>query len=444
MRLKKYSLIILLAAIFVVSAAYSLYFRIHPSVDAKAYDRIAWNMSSGNGYREMIGIPLEQDSAILRVGPGYEYFLAAIYFIFGRQYWLVWLIQALLLAGTAGLAYLLSREIFGSFWNKTIGLAVAALVGLSPDLITVSGMLMAETLAVFLIVLTAWLFFRYYNECERRQESCPWLVAAFSLSLGAAALVRSPVIFLFLPWTYLLLKGKRYKSWLLSVALVVLVFSPWIARNYLVFHQFIPTNLVVGADLAIGNHHGASGELEPYPRADEYRAAYGMVAANKMLNREVVDFVMQHPLEFLQITANRISIYFSFARPTGFWPHLSGLSKILTLALSLLYSVIIFIFGFWGIYFSRNLPVEERKRTNYLLALLVMMPLAIICIIVESRYRFLAYPFFAIFAAYGLANFWSKRKEWQPLALIAGVLFINFSLDLLKLWSRIAERIGQM
>ena len=59
-----------------------------------------------------------------------------------------------------------------------------------------------------------------------------------------------------------------------------------------------------------------------------------------------------------------------------------------------------------------------------------MMPLAIVGIIVETRYRFLVYPFFAIFAGYGLLDLWRGRMELKVLALIALLLFSNTLLTL--------------
>src|SRR3989338_5569494 len=90
-------LAIVLAGAFLVSLLYSFYFRIAPAADARAYDNIAWNIVLGNGYRETLDTSLQNDNAIIRVGPGYEMFLAAIYSVFGRNYEAVWIIQALLM-----------------------------------------------------------------------------------------------------------------------------------------------------------------------------------------------------------------------------------------------------------------------------------------------------------------------------------------------------------
>ncbi|KKS14599.1 MAG: Glycosyl transferase, group 1 family protein [Parcubacteria group bacterium GW2011_GWB1_41_6] len=59
MALKKLFFLIIVLS-FIIPLAYSFYFRIHPSVDARAYDNIAYNLASGRGYRESLDIPLDK------------------------------------------------------------------------------------------------------------------------------------------------------------------------------------------------------------------------------------------------------------------------------------------------------------------------------------------------------------------------------------------------
>ena len=96
MKTKKY-LILLLLGIFVSSLAFSFYYKIKLRVDAQAYNSIAWNLVQGNGYVEdkSNAFTPQKDEAILRVGPGYEFFLAGIYTFFGHRIWVVWIFHAL-------------------------------------------------------------------------------------------------------------------------------------------------------------------------------------------------------------------------------------------------------------------------------------------------------------------------------------------------------------
>ena len=82
-----------LSLVFLVSFGYSLVHQIKSSVDARAYNEIAKNIIDVGEYRLSIGSLLEKDDAIVKVGPGHEFFLAGIYSVFGYKYWVVWALQ---------------------------------------------------------------------------------------------------------------------------------------------------------------------------------------------------------------------------------------------------------------------------------------------------------------------------------------------------------------
>lgn len=430
---------LLVLGVFLVAFAYSLYFHIVPAVDARAYDNIAWNMVQGSGYKEQANLSYDEDLAILRVGPGYEFFLAAVYFIFGHHYQAVWILHALLLALSAFFVFLITKQIFKEHWSLPLGLVAAGLVGFSPDLITINGMLMTETLGVFLIVLSTFLFLRFV---ESEQKS-PLSVILLAIVFGSAVLVRTPALFLIFPFIGYFICQKFWKELGVFLVMLTLVFTPWTVLNYHVYHTFIPTNLAFGYDLLAGNHPGASGELEAY-EGNEAFMKKGRIEGNQLALKEAFRFIAFQPISFLKITLERISIYFSFARPTGFWFHLKGMSRALTLAFSAVYSAILFIFGFWGIYRIKELSLLEKGRARMLFWMLLMMPLAIVGIIVETRYRFLVYPFFAIFASYGLFDIWRGRNELRALAIVTVLLFSNTLFDAVRNLDRIRERIGHL
>jgi 4-amino-4-deoxy-L-arabinose transferase-like glycosyltransferase len=436
---EKKILVFLMLGVFFVSLLYSVYFNIEPSVDARAYDSIAWNLVEGNGYKEQANLSYDEDIAILRVGPGYEFFLAGIYFLFGHHYQIVWVVNALLSALGVFFVFFITKQIFKEHWSMPLGLVAAGLIGFSPDLITVNGMLMTETLGVFLIILSIFLFFRFV---ESEQKSF-FSIVALAVVFGFAVLVRTPALFLIFPLAGYFIWQKLWKELGAFLVVLTLVFIPWTVRNYSIYHTFIPTNLAFGYDLLAGNHPGATGELEPY-EGNEMFMKEGRIEGNKLALKESLGFIFSHPIEFLEITLKRVSIYFSFARPTGFWFHLDGLSKALTLVLSAIYSMVLFIFGFWGVYRAKELATEEKERAKILLWMFLMMPLAIIGIIVETRYRFLAYPFFAIFASYGLFDMWRGRRELKALAAIALLLLSNTLFDALRNLDRIRERIDNL
>ncbi len=428
---------VFLLAVFSISLAYSFYFRIQPAADARAYDNIAWNIVQGNGYLEIAGTPLDKDNSIIRVGPGYEFFLAVIYYIFGHSYEAVWVLQALLMVLSALLVFLTAKEIFRTDWNFLIGMTSAALIGFSPDLITMQGMLMTEILGVFLIILSAYIFCRYHNSMEKS-----WIPALLlGLAVGSASLVRTPAVFLLFPISVYFLFSKNWKHFLVMLAVFAALFSPWVLRNYVVYGVFMPTNSAAGFNLLTGNHPGATGEQGDFEVLDRYPAELSGYQVDKLATDDAVKFILSNPLEFLKLTLYRTSIYFSFSRPTGFWFHLDGLSKVLTLVSSGIYSILLFTLGFFGIWQLRKLDDQGKSLAGFFLAMLIMMPLAIIGIIIETRYRMLVYPFFAVFAGYGLNELISRKMSLRPVIYMIAVLGLNTLFDMARNFDRIIGKI---
>lgn len=421
-------------ASFVISVSYAFYYRIEPLVDARAYDRIGWNLAQGLGYRESLSVPLINDIGIARVGPGYEFFLAFVYILFGHAYWPVWIIQALLLSFTAYFVYRMGEKVFFNSWSRSAGLLAAGLIAFSPDLITVSAMLMTEILGIFFMTLALYIFFRYYENGRT-----DWLLL-FGLVFGTAIAVRTPALFLAFPILVFFLKERRIKHLLLAFGIAVLVFTPWIIRNYRVYGEFVPLNANIGYNILGGNHPGASGEQEPVPILENYLETLGVLGANKQAIKDGLEYIVQNPVEFIGLTLKRTSIYFSFARPTGFWFHLQGLGKFLTLAFSTVYGFLMFLLGGLGIACARSLLPEERKRALFFLALFIMMPLAIVGLVVETRYRFSAYPFLAVFAGFGFKELYEKRIPLKAQIAVLSIVVLNGAVDIARNWARILER----
>src|SRR3989338_6372295 len=191
--LRNKGLLLVIFVSFILPLGYSFFYRIQPVVDAQAYDRIAMNLVDGFGFKEDRARSYQFDTAIIRAGPGYEFFLAGVYKVFGHRYEVVWVLQALLHALSAWLLFLISRKIFFENGDK-IGLIAAVFFGLHPDLIEISAMLMTETLYLFLIILTVWFLVDNY-QVQRRSL---WYAITFGLVNGLAILTRPPVI-LFVP-----------------------------------------------------------------------------------------------------------------------------------------------------------------------------------------------------------------------------------------------------
>ena len=430
-------LLIILIISFGACLCYSLYFKIKPLVDARAYDVIALNIVNGNGYRENLSVDLAHDLG--RIGPLYEYFLAGIYKIFGHNYVWVWFFQALLHAVSAWLIYKTSQIIFsGSGKKRKIGLLAAGFFGFYPDLIEISAMLMTETLYLFLICLALYVFFLYFIRLKG------YLAVLLGIVAGLAVLARPPALFLLpIMFFYPISKRKFFHAGLF-LALLFLVFLPWTIRNYEAYNAIMPFGAVGNLNFWIGNYHGANGEQissSEFPEIKKYFETHQVKDISSESMRQFKNFLQEYPIEFVKLTALRINKYFSFIRPMGFWFYQKGIGQLLFILSSALASVILFILGFAGLMKSIKL---KNKALYYLMALAVMTPLIIFITVVETRYRFQIYPLFAIFAGFFLADLFERQKWWtnKILCLTTIFLVLNSLIDFFLSVEKIREKLS--
>ncbi len=428
-------LVTILVAAFILPVAYSFYFHIVPAIDAAAYDHIALHILAGKGFVEGNSPDIFFDNAIVRAGPLYEYFLAGIYAVAGHHYAAVWIIQALLHAATAFLLFLICKRIFAEN-GAVIGLLAAAMFGFHPDLIEISAMLMTETLYLFLVTLVVFLFVKIYGDRERI-----WLSGALGLVMGCAILIRPPVL-LFLPIILVFYACRRhYAACAVFLAIFVGILMPWVLRNYSIYHQFIPTTLIGEYNIWVGNLLTSNGGQisEGYNPASKYTETLGYMRFADAARNYARAFVFMHPVVMMKLVGLRALRYFSLIRPMGFWFYQHGMSQAIFIASSLISIAFLFVAGSAGVV----LALQERKRIFYYLAsFMVAAPIALLPAVVESRYRFQIYPFFAIFGAYFLIRLWYRHREaLKSLVIVGTAYFIVSTVDVVLFWQTVSERI---
>ena len=208
--------------------------------DARHYDRTARNFLQGDG------LILDEHHRVERP-PLYPLLLAGIYLInhylqVAGDVPLVRLAQVLIGAATVLLVWWTGRRLFG----ERSALLAALLAAAYPFFIYYTGVLLSETLAVFLVALATAALVATWEE-----RALHYPVAA-GAALGLLCLTRSS--FLLLPplvvLVWLLVRRPRKRALLESALISVIwvaVLVPWVARNYLVTHgRFVPGTLTAG------------------------------------------------------------------------------------------------------------------------------------------------------------------------------------------------------
>jgi 4-amino-4-deoxy-L-arabinose transferase-like glycosyltransferase len=203
--------------------------------DLYRFADIAKNILAGNGFR-YTGGPLT-----IRRGPGYPFFIAFLYAIFGAHQIAIQLAQCLLAAGTATLAFETARRVF----SERAGWIAAVLVALHPMVMRYVPDIQVEELLIFLYMLTVY-------RSVRLLEDETWLNGLWAgLAVGAAAMVKAvalPYAALFM-LAYLGWRRAREGSWsgaaraLVPIAAMgcgmAIVILPWTYRNYEVTGRFV-------------------------------------------------------------------------------------------------------------------------------------------------------------------------------------------------------------
>lgn len=435
MNLKEKKIILFICfLVFLVSASYAFYFKIRPAVDAEVYDTTAMNMISGKGFRYEPDGSLIQDDIIAFQGPLYEFFLAGIYKFFGHYYEIVWIMQSLLRAASAFFIFLIAKKIFGED-KRRIGYFAAVFFGFYPDLIEMNAMLMTETLYLFFLLFTVYLFLNLFSGINLKKTFF------LTLIFGLAVLTRSTVGF-FLPlFLFYFYKQKTFKYLFIFLTLFLIILTPWTVRNYLTYHEFLPTMANFGFNFWVGNHIGGDGEGGNMPELFNAVERLGVIGANYYALEQFKDFLYKHPFLYVKFTVIRIIKYFSVIRPSGFWFYQTGLSQFVFITSSALWSMIVFIFGFGGI-FSSVKDLKNNNKLIYFLLFAVLTCFSVVPILIETRYRFPIYPFMAIFAGAFVDGFLINKKEYfkyfnASVILIVLLAAIDFSLEYNKIFDKI-------
>jgi len=218
-----------------------------PGSDAGGFVQYAWNVAQGRGYRGTSADVTDQDHLTAYQAPGVTLMYAALFKVFGRTFWPLRIVQAFLDSATVLLLFLAARSIF----SERVGLLTALVYSVYPLAIYLSNELLSETLFMFLSLV-----FVLCCLTAAGKQSPPWLIAA-GFVFGLSMLTRSNQL-LFVPfwiiWIWQNFRDRWQWRYLLALVVAALTVLPWTARNYLVFHRFVPLTTTGGTALLAGNN----------------------------------------------------------------------------------------------------------------------------------------------------------------------------------------------
>jgi 4-amino-4-deoxy-L-arabinose transferase-like glycosyltransferase len=434
--------------------------------DMHQYDMLGRSLAAGHGYRWYgradvallrpyleryygLTIPTDQVPAdglqTTFRAPGYPFFLAGLYLVFGLEQRLeaARLIQAFLGAALAPLTALLALSL-----------------GLSPRAARLAGMILAlypilwlypiglasENIFLPLVVLGL------LATLAAARTLGPWAAAGAGLALGTATLTRGALA-LFLPvsaiwlWRTSPRSGLRQAALLTAAASAVLI--PWMVRNSLILGRPAFVENSAGYNLFIGYHPEGSGNFDVRVSViplrildDDQRDRWTM--------EQAAGFIRSNPGRALRLLPLRLAHFFGFEdREMVYFYSNNFFGPIPVPLLLLLYLALVlpFVIVALGATFGLAFAVARRAR-GLVIGLIASLLLAYLPILAEPRFHMPLVPALAAYASSffgtagwgeGLTSSLRGRELRAWLALLTVLLLVAlWAQDLASDWPRLA------
>jgi 4-amino-4-deoxy-L-arabinose transferase-like glycosyltransferase len=376
--------------------------------DGVSYDNIARNLLSGVGYWDTVGEwpdepPFADPSApTARWMPGYPLFVAGVYWLTGSSYRAIYLSQALMGLGIAGLIYLLGRDALG----RQAGLLAVAVYAVDPFSIYLVGRFQTEQLFTLFVVATLYCFCRM---TRAKPDAVGWAVL-FGVTAGAAALTRNVAGLVFGGLCLIALFGVakglervplRRRVVLLSAASVVFLaaVAPWVIRNQRVTGRFVMSTQSWQA-LAMTNNDagGPYFTVEGYAAMPQTTIQQSEMEREEIYRRFVMDWISRNPGHFALLCLQRILVFW--------WPAVNTVSGAQAL-IGLAFNAALFSFAALSIFTLRR---YWREMLPIHIALLIFT-LGYATVAAITRYRLPVYPLLTIMAAGGMLSILRGRHS---------------------------------
>lgn len=375
----------------------------------REFSTIAHNIVSGEGFALYTIKGQLIPSAFMP--PGYVYFLALMFFLFGESLFtfiLVQCIHALLGALSCVILYKLANTVF----SETVGIISGFLMAVYPPLIYSVAEIHSISIYILLNILLVWILLGISDTSHIKTIVLSGLAVGFLALFRAEMVLVIPLLTLWL-LVHTFRRRKRWRAALFFTA-AVLVIAPWTIRNYLVFDRFLPIQSCSGYDFSRGHNplatgtgitfsgemiEGAAGipgvleEIEALPLTGDWE-----VQKDAVYKRAAIKYVQSHPWRTVKVTFMKfvyfwgIDVTYPLARHPLYW-----MPWTVVLAL--------FIVGL--------LRTIKRKIEASLLYLYLLFYTALeMMFFVLPRHRLFIEPLVLVFTSYGLYSIFKRKNSF--------------------------------
>ncbi|MBT6346156.1 MAG: hypothetical protein HOJ49_05385 [Nitrospina sp.] len=382
-----------------------------PVYDHFNFDQGALNFAAGDGLAR---------SPNNSYSPLYKYFLGSLYYLFGRNFYVVYGIQFTLGALGAVLLFLIGKKLF----DVRVGLLAFAGFAFFSTEIIYEGIILRAAFITFLAILS------FYVLIRLRESPTPLMLVICALTLSLFFQSR-PNTFLCLPFVIYYVHAYVFKSlssrektkgWGLFLIPLLLSFFPLLIQCYLVHGKFVFFDSSGPTAFLAGNFIDYPGVGFDSNLLIQFQKKYGM--ENLSPPSFILQQVMNDPVGFLRMIGRKMFFYFN---------DLEGASN-LSIYLYLENSQILpFLFSHFSLFSALGLmgvvlAIQNREKIFLLYVFLACLILSVVLFHVVARFRVPSAPFLILFSAYavGRACTWWGQRQFKFLTVFIVVFAVLF------------------
>jgi len=361
--------------------------------DGFDYDGLATRLLEGKGYVNSDGM------ATSFRAPGYPFFLALVYLVFGHHFLAVRVIQSILDSLTIIIIASITKLIF----NQKAGNFSAFIYTIYPLFVYTAGTFFPTTLFIFL--LSSSMFSLFKTEKKPTLLNAVFLGIAFGISA-----LTVPTVLVFFPlallWLYFNRQNNYQKAILntgMTVLSLILILSPWIIRNYHVHSKPVLIATNSGYNFWMGNNQWATASSGNTIQRPEYllealNQAGSETEKESIYYQDAFKFIKKHPGQFVNLTFQKaLNLWRLYPDPGTGYKTKALLSKIVG-AVSYAPVLILAILGI--------ILLWHQKKKYIVLLILLFFSFTIMhaFFIAKVRFRLPLDPYLIVLAGYVLSE----------------------------------------
>ena len=323
-------------------------------------------------------------------GPVYPFFLGVIYMLYGQNYQMARIIQAILGSAMCLVMYFLGKKLF----SRAVGYFAAIITATFSLYIFYSACLLTETLYLFLIASIALLFLNVLKEPTTKNLISTGLLIGVSALLRAEILLTSVLLvgILWIENKFKILKTAREASIILAAVLIIIL--PWTFRNFVHTHRLVLISSQGGENFWKGNNPKSIGWQMRVSEdiANKYTTQIDM---DKGLMKEALVFIKHNPTKWLKLLKVKFLAAFQFWRDEDQWlfPKRFGFISGISPPLFTMSAIVLLCF------IGLLLNIRHTKALFIFYAFFITNLLLQTLLFVEARFHMHITPFMIILAA---------------------------------------------